>query len=153
MILDSLKNAQRYVSLHPRFAQAFAWCENKDHFNQTDGRYYLDDTQLFAIIESGETIAAHIKKFESHQRYIDIQINLSGPEIMEWIPTSSLHVDQPYNAEHDICFYHQPEQAATKLLVQPHHFAIFWPEDAHKPCCHPHDVAAPYRKLIFKVAV
>ena len=34
-----------------------------------------------------------------------------------------------------------------------HEFAIFWPEDAHKPCCNPGDASVSYRKLVFKVAL
>jgi YhcH/YjgK/YiaL family protein len=153
MIHDTLANAQRYHSLHPRFAHAFAWCQEANHLAKPDGRYPIHGDDLFVIVESGPTIAAPHKRFESHRRYIDIQINLQGPEIMEWMPRAALTLFEDFKPDNDICFYQQPVGLPTRLLVRPQEFAIFWPEDAHKPCCHPGEVAVTYRKLVFKVAL
>lgn len=153
MIHDTLANAKRYLSLHPRFAAAFAWCQEPDKLAKPDGRYALQGDALFVIVESGPTIASQLKRFESHRRYIDIQINLKGPEIMEWMPRAALTVFEDFKPDNDICFYQQPATIPTRLVVRPHEFAIFWPEDAHKPCCNPGDASVSYRKLVFKVAM
>jgi biofilm protein TabA len=153
MIHDTLAQAARYHALHPRFAQAFAWCQDINNLQKSDGRYVIADEQLFVIVESGHTMPANRKRFESHRKYIDIQVNLKGPEIMEWLPKHGLTVADDFTGDNDICFYQPTNQLATRLLVRPQEFTIFFPEDAHKPCCNPeeHDVA--YRKLVFKVAV
>ena len=153
MIHDTLANARRYQALHPNFAQAFAWCGESTNLGKPDGRYSILGEQLFVIVESGPTIAASLKRFESHRRYIDIQVNLKGPEIMEWMPRAALTIFEEFKPDNDICFYQQPSDISTRLLVRPHEFAIFWPEDAHKPCCNPGDAAVSYRKLVFKVAI
>jgi biofilm protein TabA len=153
MIHDTLANASRYQTLHPRFAQAFAWCSEHENLARSDGRYHLQGDDLFVIVESGPTIAASLKRFESHRKYIDIQVNLIGPEMMEWTPIKRLTVIDDFKPDNDICFYQQPTELSTRLLVRPNEFAIFWPEDAHKPCCHPGDTAVSYRKLVFKVAL
>jgi YhcH/YjgK/YiaL family protein len=153
MIHDSLVHAQRYTSLHPGFSPAFNWCAQSTHVNKPDGRYTILGADLFVIVESGPTIASSLKRFESHRRYIDIQVNLMGPEIMEWMPRSALTVFEDFKPDNDICFYQQPLETPTRLLVRPHEFAIFWPDDAHKPCCHPGDTVVSYRKLVFKVAL
>jgi YhcH/YjgK/YiaL family protein len=153
MIHDTLANARRYQALHPRFAQAFAWCAERANLEKTDGRYPILDEQLFVIVESGPTIAASLKRFESHRRYIDIQVNVKGPEIMEWMPRTALTIFEDFKPDNDICFYQNPSDLPTRLLVRPQEFAIFWPEDAHKPCCNPGDAAVSYRKLVFKVQI
>jgi YhcH/YjgK/YiaL family protein len=150
MILDALERAGRYAGLHPRFAAAFAWCASSSA-GAADGRYELAGERLLVIVESGTTLPSARKRFESHRRYIDIQVNLAGSEIMEWLPASTLSVDDDFAAGGDVRFYHQPAAIPTRLLVQPGHFAIFYPDDAHKPCCNPGDQAVVYRKLVFKV--
>jgi YhcH/YjgK/YiaL family protein len=152
VILDTLADASRYQHLHPLFATAFAWCGETANLANADGRYPLRGEDLFVIVESGITRPAVDKRFESHRRYIDIQVNLVGPEIMEWMPARELRTSDDFQPDGDIRFYHQPAHAATRLLVRPREFAVFWPEDAHKPCCHPGDTEVPYRKLVFKVA-
>jgi YhcH/YjgK/YiaL family protein len=153
MIHDALANAKRYQGLHPLFPVAFAWVQDPANRAKADGRYPLQGEALFVIVESGPTIDSKVKRFESHRRYIDIQVNLQGPEIMEWMPRAALTVCEDFKPDNDICFYQQPTITATRLLVRPEEFAIFWPEDAHKPCCHPGETSVPYRKLVFKVAL
>jgi biofilm protein TabA len=152
MIHDTLAQAARYHALHPRFATAFAWAQVTENCEKPDGRYLINGEDLFVIVESGSTMPAALKRFESHRKYIDIQVNLSGPEIMEWMPRARLTVELPFTADNDICFYQPTNEPVTRLLVRPGEFAIFFHEDAHKPCCHPHETAVAYRKLVFKVA-
>lgn len=153
MICDALRNAQRYESLHPRFRDAFAWCRATDFDRVADGRIELAGDSLFVVLESGMTHPAHTRRFESHRRYIDIQVNLRGPELMEWTPLAGLAVDTDFQPDNDIAFYREPALPATRLLVAPGHFTIFWPQDAHKPVCSPGNEPVPYRKFVMKVAV
>ncbi|MBA3697521.1 MAG: YhcH/YjgK/YiaL family protein [Planctomycetes bacterium] len=153
MIHDSLANAKRYTGLHPRFPAAFAWCQEPGNLAKPDGRYALQGDALFVIVETGPTIASQLKRFESHRRYIDIQINLKGPEIMEWMPRAALTLFEDFKPDNDICFFEQPVSIPTRLVVRPQEFAIFWPEDAHKPCCNPGEASVSYRKLVFKIAL
>jgi YhcH/YjgK/YiaL family protein len=153
MILDALTCAGRYAGLHPLFPAAFAWCDSAQAASAPDGRYPLLGDQLVVIVESGQTRASEHKLFESHRRYIDIQVNLSGSEIMEWMPVAALSVRDEFAPDGDIRFYHPPPGPSTRLLVEPRHFAIFYPADAHKPCIHPQGTPVAYRKLVFKVEV
>jgi YhcH/YjgK/YiaL family protein len=153
MIQDRLDNAARYHGLHPRFARAFAWCADPDNRRRANGRHDIEGDDLYAIVDSGTTGAPGDKRFESHRRYIDIQINLEGGEVMEWTPTRGLTVADDFQPGGDLRFYHAPSRGITRLLVSPEEFAIFWPEDAHKPCCHPASAPVAYRKIVVKVAV
>ena len=151
MIHDHLANAARYQPLHPRFAAAFAWLADPANRAQPDGRHAIQGDALFAILDSGRTGPAATKRFESHRRYIDIQVNLRGGEVMEWTPLAGLTVADDFAPDGDIAFYHAPTHAPTRLHVRPEEFAIFWPEDAHKPCCDGSQGATDFRKVVFKV--
>ncbi len=78
MILDRLELAHRYHALHPLFPTAFAWAQDKRHHALADGKHTLLGEDLYAILDSGTTAPARDKRFESHRRYIDIQLNLQG---------------------------------------------------------------------------
>ncbi|MBA3686399.1 MAG: YhcH/YjgK/YiaL family protein [Planctomycetes bacterium] len=152
MILAPLADADRYAGLHPRFARAFAWCGEQRNLAAADGRRELGDG-LAVIIESGSTHDPRERRFESHRANIDIQVNLSGGECMDWIPTAELRVEDDFAPDGDIAFYAQPERPATRLVVDPGWFAIFYPQDAHKPVLHRVATATPFRKLVFKVPI
>jgi biofilm protein TabA len=153
MIQDRLDQASRYHALHPLFARAFAWAGEAANRARPDGRHDLDGDDLYAVLDSGTTGAPTDKRFESHRRYIDIQVNLAGGEIMEWTPIAGLAIADDFQPGADLRFYLPPSRGITRLLVRPDEFAIFWPTDAHKPCCHPEGQPAPFRKIVFKVAV
>jgi len=152
VIIAPLAAAPRYAGLHPLFPAAFAWCRNEANLASADGRYQLDGERLMVIVETGITKPGAERRLESHRRYIDIQVNLEGPEVMEWTPVKGLTVETDFESDNDIAFYAQPAAAVTRLLVAPRHFAIFWPEDAHKPVLHPGAEPVRFRKLVFKVA-
>ena len=153
MICDRLANAARYQRLHPLFPDAFAWAQDPANRARADGEYAIHGRDLYAIVQGGQTMPAGDKRFESHRRYIDIQLNLSGAEIMEWTPVAGLAVADDFRPDNDIRFHHPPTGATTPLLVRPDEFAIFWPEDAHKPCCHPYGAATAFRKIVFKISI
>lgn len=148
MILAPLTEARRYESLHPLFAECFRCAEMAA---LADGKHALRGEQVFVIVESGSTRPATERRFESHRRYIDIQVNLVGPEVIEWTPVAGLAVADDFRSDNDIAFYAEPAFATTRLLLPPRHFAIFWPPDAHKPICNPGDASVPFRKMVFKV--
>lgn len=93
--------------------------------------------------------ADKIKKpaeLETHKDYIDIQIPLSGTEIMGYTAAQDcLPVDAPYNAEKDITFFEG--LAEDYIAVKPGMFAIFFPQDGHAPGITPDGV----KKIIVKV--
>lgn len=153
MILAPLSDRSRYAPLHPLFPLAFAWCDDAANLSRPDGRYDLLPGRLAVIVESGGTRPRATRRFESHRANIDIQIGLAGPEAMEWTPVAGLQVEDDFAPDGDIAFYAEPSRPISRLLVPPAHFAIFWPEDAHKPVLHPADAPVPYRKLVFKVAL
>jgi YhcH/YjgK/YiaL family protein len=153
MILDLVAHASHYHALHPRIGEAFAWLADSGHRHLPTGRHVIAGEALFVMIDEGTTNEAATRRFETHRRYADIQVNLSGGERIDWIPGEFLDVEDDFAPDGDIAFHREPAHRPTSLLLMPGSFAIFWPGEAHKPVLHPFSQAVAYRKLVFKVDV
>lgn len=70
--------------------------------------------------------------FESHRRYIDVQIIVEGEELMEVEDLTRLAVAEAYNPERDFLKYHDTAVASV-LKVRAGDVAVFFPEDGHMP--------------------
>jgi len=67
---------------------------------------------------------------ESHKRYIDFQLILSGNEQMEYIDIDKLKVENYYDKEKDLITYIMVDNT-SKFLLQENDLAIFFPDDGH----------------------
>lgn len=152
MILCRLADAEPMAVLHPRFAQAFAWLRALPP-GINDGRHDLAGDDLYALVQSGTTRAAHEGRLESHRAYIDIQASLAGGETIEWAPAAGLAVEDDFRPDGDIRFHGPSPRPATLLRLAAGDLAIFWPADAHKPICHLSAAPAAFRKAVIKVRV
>ena len=64
MILDLLSQAPRYAGLGPRISIGLDWLARFDP-HTADGRYDLDDDNVYALVQSYDTVPPAEKKFES----------------------------------------------------------------------------------------
>jgi len=148
MILDSLENAGLYQSIHPRFKQAFDFLRNTDLVNIPLGKVELDGKDLFVNVVDAIGRTTETARMETHNKYIDIQIPITGAETMGWIAGSKLKdVTDAYNDEKDVAFF--ADKASNFIVVQPFEFAVFFPEDGHQPQI----FDGVQKKLIVKVLV
>lgn len=146
MVVDKLENLERYVPLHPLFAEAVAFLKTTDLRAHEAGKVVLKEGELMVNFADACPKTKEEALLETHNDFIDIQIPLSGVEVMGYTPRTDLP-EAAYNAEKDITFY---EGLATNYLtIKPGMFTIFFPEDAHAPGITPDGV----RKVIVKVRV
>jgi biofilm protein TabA len=89
--------------------------------------------------------------FETHRRYVDVQVVVEGDEFMEVAAAGALGLAQPYDAAKDFT-KHTDAAAPSVLRIPAGHAAVFWPEDAHMPSL---AVGRPalVRKTVVKVPV
>ncbi|MGM9690853.1 MAG: YhcH/YjgK/YiaL family protein [Bacteroidaceae bacterium] len=145
MILDTLENFGKYVSLNPLFPKVLEYLQNTDLMAQEPGCVNIDGNKLFVNHNVAKGKAVDQARMETHNAMIDIQIPLSCPEVIGYIPRQYLSRAE-YDATKDITFYlDRPEQYIT---VHPGEFVIFFPEDGHAPCISP---VPEYKKVIFKI--
>ena len=131
MIIDTLQNSSRYTSLNEGFAKGFAFIEKCVEKGCEVGKFEIDGTNVYALVQSYDTLPLEQTKWEAHQQYIDIQFILEGCEVIGWKPLEKLPQGTAYNAEKD-CYLYQGDEG-TELQMEPLTFAIFYPEDLHRP--------------------
>lgn len=147
MILDSLNNAAHYYGLSPRLQQAFEWIAKTDWMSLTSGTHELDGRNLFANVMDVDLKRKPDAKLEIHDRYLDIQVLISGEEeAFGWSERRALK--QPlgaFDTAKDIQFFDDAPQ--TWYTVRPGQFTLLMPDDAHAPMVGTGRV----RKIIVKV--
>jgi len=146
MIIDKLENIGMYASVNPLFAQAIEFLKSTDLNAHELGKVVLKEGELFVNFAAARPKTKDDAKIETHNNFIDIQIPLTGTELMGYMPRTDL-AEAEYNAEKDITFY--PGHATDYLTVKPGMFAIFFPEDAHAPGV----TEVELKKVIVKVRV
>ncbi|MFT5699967.1 MAG: biofilm protein TabA [Desulforhopalus sp.] len=148
MILDTLKNAERYEPLHKSFSKAFQFLQRPDIDRLEVGKYEIEGDAVFAIVAKDQGRAKNEAQLEIHNKYIDIQLVLAGVDEMGWKARSGCtEIVDAYDPESDIQFF--TDIPTAWFITTPLHFAIFFPEDAHLPLISTGIV----HKIIVKIAV
>ena len=93
-------------------------------------KHILSDN-IYANVE--EYTTKDVGYFEAHKDYLDIQILLSGEEIIEYTPLEGLSVKESYDKSRDIAFYYDDKNYVTPIKLEEGLFTVLYPQDAHKP--------------------
>lgn len=146
MIIDRLENLAEYACLNPLFAEAMDYLHNHDLLDAEIGKTVLKEKDLSVTIAYAPPKTKEEAKLEAHKNYIDIQIPLTGVEVMGYTPSACCEETMvPYNSEQDIVFF--TGTAQSYMAVEPGMFAVFFPQDAHAPGI----TQSGVKKAIFKV--
>lgn len=145
MVVDTLDNLEKYVSLNPLFEEVVKFLKANDLRKLEDGKHYIKGKELFVNITTAHGKTADEATFETHKEMLDIQIPLDNEETYGYMPLADLP-EAEYNAEKDVTKY-PGVKAETLVNCKPGEFAIFWPQDGHQPCIGKGDI----HKAIFKI--
>jgi len=115
------------------------------------GRTDIEGDDIYVLMQEGETKPPEQVRFESHRRYIDIQLVVRGQESIGIAPVSALTTVEPYDPAKDIEFFAVPPATAA-VDLRAGEFAVFVPGDGHRPSLH---LDGPHvsRKAVVKVSV
>ncbi len=147
----------------PRFAAAFTYVEDLLKENSAArARLRAIDRGGSQRIELGEGVFAieqvYDSKtraegfFESHRKYIDLQVVVEGDEIMEVVDAARIAGKDAYNPERDLQLYGDVADA-SRLRVTQGLATIFFPVDVHMPGLQPDGRAQLVRKTVVKIPV
>lgn len=134
MIVGNLSGSDYAQQLPAVLAKICDYLNAVDLLTLDTGKHYLTEEILIHVAET-ELVPSESKQAEFHQKNIDIQVLISGEE---WIEYSLDKPDNaqatPYNEEDD---YQLTSNMPNKscLHLRPKMFAIFFPNEIHKPCC------------------
>lgn len=133
-------------------------CRALDFLARTDfarldpGRIDIDGERMFAILAKGETGPAEKGQWEVHRQYVDVQYLLEGEEVIGFAREyEGVEVEADALDEED-CLYYLNVRPVANLRLEPGHFAVFFPQDVHRPLCEA-GKPGPVRKVIVKIAV
>ena len=114
------------------------------------GRYDLDGNNLFALVQS-YTGKEHCEgKWETHEKYIDLQYVLSGTEIIKCVDFTKLTLVGCYDESMDLAFYEDYKEDSLSVL-ESDMFGIYFPHDAHMPGLKVNN--EEINKIVFKIKV
>jgi YhcH/YjgK/YiaL family protein len=130
MIIDSLKNASLYYGINERIAAGFEFLKKDDLVGMVPGKYEIDGSNVFALIQHYETKPQECGKWEAHRRYIDIQFVVQGIERMGYANLDRMEISVPYNEKDD---YLLLAGSGDFFTVQAGTFVVFAPQDVHMP--------------------
>lgn len=150
---SSINKRALAISYHKnpeRWQKAFQYLKTTDLTNAGLGKTELDGENLFASIAEYFPKKREEVRYESHQKYIDIQYVIKGAEIMGITTREKVAVDEEYNEEKDIVFY--KSESGDYRLATPRNFLVFFPDDMHRPSVSTGD-SVLVKKVVVKVKV
>lgn len=150
MITGLISNLEQYKKQLPPFiyeclkeAAVFPFHEKED------GKYKICGCDM--SVESPATEPAENRKPEGHRKFIDIQIEVHGKEKIRITPLSKAEKEIETYEERDLYFYRVPEKEESEIHMEDGSFAVFFPEDLHRPLCMADGKSIRLRKAVIKV--
>ncbi|EKN65235.1 hypothetical protein BABA_21361 [Neobacillus bataviensis LMG 21833] len=129
MIVNHISQYNSYKGINEKFDKAFEYIQNTNVDHLEPGSYELEGEELFLNVVEYETKNAEERVWESHKKYIDIQIILEGKEFIGYELFDRMTIKEDYNEENDIYFLEGNLQ--SRVLLQKGDFIICYPQDAH----------------------
>ncbi len=148
MITDDIKNLKDYNVVSDEVLKFI----NNLNVNTPEGRYEIND-RIYANVESYQRKSLLEASLESHRKYIDIQLLLSGTERIEYTNIDGLEAINAYDCIKDIIFYKRPAAEIGSVILNGRNFAIFYPQDAHAPQISTLALQNNVKKVVVKIAV
>lgn len=152
MILGDLSRSDYAKSLPPVFARLCEKLKTLDLINLSPGWQDLEEGVRMNVMVF-ETSPAEEKKAEMHRKFADIQLLISGTEMIEYgLVQPDLALFDDYQDEEDYQLTAEIEYK-NELILQPNMFAIFLPYEPHKPGNSLNGQNKRLKKLVVKVPV
>ena len=154
MIKDTLSRAEVYYNISEGIKKGFEWLKTQDLKKLPDGKYFIEEDKIYANIQT--YLTKETAPFEAHRKYIDIQYVASGREKFFFADKSFLKISKPYDAQKDVEFYDtadlEKSPKAESAILEAGEFAVFFPDDAHKPSLNA-GVRCKVKKILLKIPV
>ena len=148
MILDNIKNLEKYEKVHDQIKNILTFLKNFDKNDFKTGRIDINNN-LFASLQTYEPLESSKKDFEVHKDYIDLQYLVTSSERIDFATEDSY--GKTYEMDKDGDFFLTNDIANfSKLILNEGDFAIFFPGEFHKPGC-ALEKSGEVKKIVFKI--
>lgn len=136
MIFGNIDNIEDIEKVCPEpIMKAINYLKDNDFNNMETGVYSIVGDDIYAQVVDRVTKEKYEAKAEVHRKYVEIQFSVGGNEIIGYASdTGNNVVTEELLEEKDSIFYNDVENE-TDLIMKAGSFAIFFPEDVHRPWC------------------
>jgi biofilm protein TabA len=149
MIVSDITHWDEEKHFYPQaFNHAIDYIKGIDLASISAGKHTIDGELMFALVQ--EPLTGDTPYLESHETYIDLQYLVAGEEkIGFYRAVKEFEVVDHMPEAKDITFYRHDE-IETAIILQPGMFAIFFPNDLHRPCCSA-TAGMKIKKIVIKI--
>ena len=151
MITGKTDDLPLFFALHPAFEYIHRFMVEFSGCPKPDGNYTVVEGRIKVSISTYNTAQPQLRKLEAHKKFCDVQVVLRGRERIEYAPLCDCGkmISEEYSRGGDIAFYADPENISS-IVLENGSFAVFRPEDAHKPCLQVAGESETVTKAVFK---
>ena len=120
--------------------------------SDSNGKYELGDS-VYINIEEYTTKPVEDARYETHNKYADIQMLISGKETIYVTKKSDLNESLGYNSEKDIEFYNDKIDLSKYIELDGTNFALIYPWEGHAPQVSSNNEPLSVKKAVVKVPI
>lgn len=151
MIIDNIKNSNRYLDSHKNIAAALQYiAEHADDPDLKDGSYPIIPDEVIVHVLTKDTHAREEAQMEIHKNFMDIHYIIRGAERCGIAPLAE-ESDIAYSQDTDNGFWDCRD--TYDVLIREGEFYAVWPMEPHCPLCNADGRTETIRKIICKVKV
>ena len=137
----------------PNWDKALEWLKSDSWKNLPMGKTEIDGSNFYVLHSSNTTKLLKDCRYESHQRYADIQMGIKGSELILVCSREGLKLTEPYSAEKDIDFLEGEPVNGHTIVLSPPMAVVLFPWDVHMPGVALHNKPGEVEKIVLKVAL
>lgn len=149
MIYDKIANIGRYKGMNKNLDTAIDYILHNDLSSLPMGRTELDGDNVYVNVMEATAGSPESRGYEIHKKYMDIQIDLSGTEIIRTGDADAMSIES-YDDASDFGAVQCPDLASC--TIGPGNFILCMAEEPHKP-----GIAASgdtaLKKCVFKIHI
>ncbi|MGL1893247.1 MAG: YhcH/YjgK/YiaL family protein [Spirochaetaceae bacterium] len=148
MIYDKIENAKKYRGLSKNIDTAIDFLESLDSKTLSIGKNDIDGENVYVMYAEYAPIDHSVGFGETHEKYIDIQLVLSGKEYFRACPAVEPKVTKEYNPEKDVKLFTLVD--GINFPLEPGVFAMVMPGEYHGPKLSQEE-PSQVKKLVIKI--
>lgn len=153
MFFGNIAQTEGLEKKYPKaIVKALTYLKEKQNefLSMPTGVYEIEGQDIYAQVFDTETKDKAQGRPEVHRKFIDVQLSVQGKEKIGFaVDTENNKVTEELLESRDIIFFEQMENE-MELVMQPGSFAVFFPEDVHRPGCE-NGGCTSIRKVVVKV--
>lgn len=129
MVIDRLSDSGTYDLLSPGIARGLGFLRRTDFSTIKPGRYEIDGTSIYAIVQDYVTKPKEEGRWEAHRKYIDLQYVAAGEERIGYADINRL-TPGAYDESKDFLPLSGDGDYVTLTTGM---FMLLYPHDGHMP--------------------